>query len=139
MVRFVASVALVLSLAACDSQADLVSVNVSDLSHEADALVGTWDLITTTSPGMGAPPATVPVASGTETYVFGADGSVEHYRRGDLVEATTWTLRPAGPMYPGAPPSLVIGTRREYFGIDGDRLYFDDRPMDGSLAEYARR
>ena len=134
------ALAFAVALAACDlGGPSLADLNVSDLSHDADALVGTWDLVSTTSAGMTGPPTTVPAPAGLQSYVFAADGRAEVYREGVLSDATAWRLEPPGPTYPDAPPSLVVGERRLYFGIDGDRFYVDHRPADGPLYEYARR
>ena len=118
----------VVSFAACDSGTDLFSLDVSELSHDPDELVGTWDLVSFTSAGMvGEPVTTSPTRS--ESYRFEADGSAEITRDG-VSKPTVYTVESS---------SLRIEGGREFFGIDGDRLYFDARPMDGSLREFARR
>lgn len=132
--------ALTVALAACDTGGpDLVDLRVDNLSHDAAALVGTWDLVTSTSSGFGGPPTTAPAAAGTETITFRADGTVGIVRANLPMETTTWEVVPVGPAYPDAAPSLRIGDRSEYWGIDDDRLYFDRRPLDGDLSEYRRR
>lgn len=135
---------LALVLAACDSDGtDLRQVVVFELSHDRAALVGTWDLISVTSAGYGAPPATTPASAlgWTESYTFRADGTVDVFRDGQQVESTVYAVEDLPDS--GRTPLLRIGTetdyRREYFGIDGDRLYFDHRPSDGDLLEFARR
>lgn len=138
MPRFLLGIAALLALAACDTSDDdrLVNLRVDQLLHAEAALVGTWDLITSTDAGMMRPPTTLRAEAGTETYTFSADGTVVW--SGRFVESAegqssvTTTYRVEG-------TDLFIGSRREFFGIDGDRLYFDDRPVDGSLKEYARR
>ncbi len=142
MLRLTLFTALALVLAACDTgDPGPVSVDVSGLSHDAASLVGTWDLIRTTSSGYGSPVSTSPVPKGTATYTFRADGTVDIAREGELVESTVYAVEEL----PGSftSPLLRIGTetdyRREYFGVDGDRLYVDRRPSDGGLAEYRRR
>ena len=131
---------LALALTACDTDGpDLVDLRVDDLSHDAAALVGTWDLVTVTSSGFGGPPTTYPVAAGTETITFRTDGTVEIVRADGPDEITTYAVVPAGPAFPDAPPGLRIGDRSEAWGIDGDRLYFDSRSLDGDLSEYLRR
>ena len=78
------------------------------------------------------PPQTIEVQAEERTlYVFSSDGTVEVVRPGRPVESRTWDIEP--------PSHLRIGTLGMSFGIDGDRLYLDRRPMDGSLSEYARR
>ncbi len=129
---------LLLLLAACDT-GGLEALRLDALSHDATALVGTWDLTSITSDGQYGPAVTTPVPAGTETYTFRADATVTVERRVGPPTTTTWAVVPAGPGYPGAPPSLRIGDRSEYWGPDGDRLYFDDRPADGALSEYRRR
>ena len=130
-----------LGLVACDAgtERSLADLDVSALAHDADALIGTWDLVTTTSPGFVSPPATTPAPAGELTYTFAADGSAVVERNYAEPRQTTWRLEPAGPSFPGAPPRLVVDEGRHYFGVDGDRLYIDYRPMDGPLYEFARR
>ena len=134
----------VLALAACDSDGtDLLQLNVSELSHDPALVVGTWELVSVTSAGFGTPPTTTSASAldWKESYTFRADGRVEVYRDGQLEESTVWTVEtlPDGALS----PSLRIGTeteyRREYFVVTPTRLYFDHRPADGPLLEYARR
>lgn len=128
---------LALVAAACDTTTDLTRLNVGDLSHDPAALVGTWDLISQTSPGDGGPPTTAPVTGDQTSYTFDADGTARIAYSGETVE-TTWEVGRRGGLAK-VPPSLYLGTRQIRFGIDGDRLYFDSRIMDGPLQEFARR
>ena len=124
------ALAALLALAACDTPADLASIRLDALSHDPAALVGTWDLVSVTSSGFGGPVETVAVAPGTETYTFRADGTFEHVREGVAQATGTYEVEGA---------SLRLGDGARWFGIDGDRLYFDFRPMDGPLQAYRRR
>ena len=131
-----------LALAACDSDgADLLGLNVSELGHDPAMLAGTWELVSSTSAGYGALPTTTPVAPGTESLTFRADGTLEVYQNGRLSESTVWAIEELADVGPA--PLLRIGTeadyRRLFFGVTPTRLYFDGRPSDGNLAEYARR
>lgn len=122
---------LALTLAACDTVGSN-DVNIYELNHDADALVGNWELVRTTSSGQIGPPRTVAVGEGERTsYAFAADGTVDVIRSGLAAESRTWVVEP--------PSHLRIGASGMFFGIDGDRLYLDRRPMDGSLQEFARR
>ncbi|PAP75550.1 hypothetical protein [Rubrivirga marina] len=126
---------LALTLAACDTAGPVVDrddVNLYELNHDAGALVGNWELVRTTNSGQMGPPQTVAVGKGERTsYAFAADGTVDIVRPGRATESTTWVVEP--------PSHLRIGSLGMSFGIDGDRLYLDRRPMDGSLLEFARR
>ena len=128
-----------LVVAACDSNAD------SEWSQDPTALVGVWDLFSVTTSGFSFPAQTIPASptGRNETLTFRADGSAL-VQRDSTAEETTYevvtypfeyeegTFRQAA--------YLKIGEfRKENFGIDGDRLYFDDRPKDGDLREYRRR
>lgn len=112
--------------------------DLTDYAQDAEALVGTWDLFRTTTAGFRAPVETASVTAGTETYTFQADGMVERYRDGDLVEAEPYDVRDL----PHVGVLLHIGTEAEYrrvfFGVKEDRFYIDYRPSDGSLYEYRR-
>lgn len=144
-----ALLALALVLAACDSTAtvpdDLSRVDVTTLSHDPAALLGTWDLETSTTSGFtGEGPSTEP-ASG-ESLVFRASGAVEVYRVDDAGEATVVTLayRVARLDYDDGTqseaPVLFLDGRVVPFGIaDGGTLYLDDRPVDGDLRGYRRQ
>ena len=131
--RLLSLVALAALVTACDTGGpDLTDLRVDELSHDPAALVGSWDLVTVTSSGyMGAPQTVAVGEAERRSYVFSADGTVEVGRPGRSVESTTWAVEPPG--------HLQIGTLGMTFGIDGDRLYLDRRPMDGGLYEYARR
>lgn len=128
--------AALLSLAACDTGGPDDEFDPSAYSQDTEALVGTWDLFRTTTAGFGAPVETAPVAAGTETYTFRADGTMERYRDGALVEAAPYSVRDL----PLVGVRLQIGTetdyRRLFFGVKEDRFYIDYRPVDGSLYEY---
>ena len=129
------SLALLLTLAACDTgPVDLGALRVDALSQDPDALIGTWDLVSLTT----GDPVGTSAPRRTDTYTFRADGTATRVYDGGAPEETTWEVRYTGYLA-DAPPRLYIGDRSEYFGIDGDRLYFDDRPVDGPLSEYARR
>ncbi len=132
------SAALVLVLAACDSGLDLVDVDVSDLSHDAAALVGSWELATVTTPGYADPPETRP-ASYAERLTFRADGTARVEHDGE-VEETTYEVRRIeySNGTQSETPYLFLDTRTEAFGIDGDRFYIDTREVDGPLNEYRR-
>lgn len=135
--------AALLALAACDSAAT-DDVDVSDFSQDAAALVGTWDWeqsvyhnSVTGEPGVVRPRS----ASEAETYVFGVDGTVSVYRGGVLDRSDTYEVRrfTRSDGVQSSVPYLFIGSNVEWFGIDGDLLYFDDRASDGPLARYRRR
>lgn len=141
--RFVPLLALV-ALVACDAneagdQERLVALRVADLSHDADALVGRWDLVSTTSSGFGGPPTTTPYRGIRSGYTFRADGMVEYRATDGTIRSEPYAVVPAGPSTPDAPPSLKIGDTNQSWGIDGDRLYFDSRSFDGNLLEFLRR
>ena len=136
--------ALVLAFAACDT-AGLVGLRVDDLSKSPADLVGTWDLRSVTSSGFGGPATTRSAVDlgRSESYTFRADGTATRVSDGDSLE-TTWEVRTVPFEYEAGrfrdAVDLQIGERRRInFGVDGDRLYFDDRYRDGSLSEYARR
>lgn len=141
----------VLVLAACDTDAvgrDLTTLRVGDLSHDADALVGTWRLSTLTGPGDCGPPCqqTVPasVRGVSETLTFRAGGTFEQvrtYQGGEWEDAGTYEVRRIdyGNGTQSKDPVLFLNDSPESFGLDGDRLYLDDRPVDGELLEYVRR
>jgi hypothetical protein len=139
---------LALVFAACDTVGfvDRNEVNVYELTHDADALVGTWDLVTVTPSGecmgedctrtrpaeeLGQSARVTFRADGTATYVYGdwtlADGAFEvrYHAYGNGTQSDA--------------PQLYIGDERFNFGIDEDRLYFDDRYVDGPLLEFARQ
>ena len=123
--------ALLLTISACDAtRSGFVDLDVSTLSHDPAGLVGTWDLVSVTTPGDLAPPETFEARG--ETLTFRGDGTAVVVRDADRTE-TTWRVDPARPM------TLEIGARREYFGVDGDRLHFDSRPVDGPLRTFRRR
>ena len=61
MTRFSIALALVLTVAACDTGGpDRLGLVVDTLSHDAAALIGTWDLATTTTSGQLGPSMTTP-------------------------------------------------------------------------------
>ena len=133
-----------LALAACDAGHDLADLRIDGFSQDPEALVGTWDLISVTTPGQFEAPRTIPAEPGDETLAFRADGTLRIERDGRETDETTWAVV----VYPFEYEEgrfrdaayLQIGEhRKESFGVDGDRLYFDDRPRDGGLHEYARR
>ena len=150
MTRALAAAALVFSLAACDTFAgrDLTDLRVGDLSQDPAALVGTWELETITGSGecrsecFGTVPASDRQTS--ERLTFTADGTFEQ-----VVRAQRSEWRQAGPYEvrrieygngtQSERPVLFLDGRPVEFGTDGDRLYVDDRPVDGDLREYHRR
>lgn len=131
----------VVALTACDTAATepVESLDPSEFSQDAEALVGTWDLFRTTTAGFGAPVQTASVAGGTETYVFRTDGTMKRFYEGVLVEEAPYDVRDI----PLIGVRLHIGTetdyRRVFFGVSEDRFYIDYRPSDGSLLEYRRQ
>ena len=142
-----------LAVAACDTAADgpnLDDVDVSELSHDGAALVGTWDLARVSNPGdcAGQCPGTRTAAEAgwSARYVFRADGTAEYRSghgtaRGETVVAGPYAVRYRE--YDNGTrrdtPLIAFDGRWIVFGIDGDRLYTDDRPVDGELLEFARR
>lgn len=127
--RRLALLSALLAVAACDARTDVLDVDVNGLSHDPAALVGSWDLVSRTTSGYLSPPATRP--AGGEAYTFAADGTAVVERDGQPAETTTWEVARTS--------TLSVGGRSEFFGVDGDRLYFDSRPMDGELLEFVRR
>ncbi|WP_412069357.1 hypothetical protein [Rubrivirga sp. IMCC43871] len=144
-----ALVALALVLAACDTTApvapdDLSRVDVTTLSQNARALVGTWNLETSTTSGQMGTPTTLRATG--ESLVFREGGSVEIHRRDDGGEATVVTLDyRVGPLdysdeTQSEAPVLFLDERVVPFGIaDGSTLYLDDRPVDGDLRGYRKQ
>ena len=114
---------------------------MSTLSHDVEALVGTWDLATVTPSGECLGEDCTRTRSAAEAgqsarFVFRADGTATYTSDG--------TTRSEGPFglvrrEPGDVPRLAIGDDRYDFGIDGDRLYIEYRYLDGPLLEFARR
>ena len=131
---------LALALAACDSA---LADDPSDATQDPALLVGTWDLLSVTTSGYGAPVTTTPVAEldETATYTFRADGTVDVLRDGALVESTTYAVEVLAGVDPQ--PLLRIGTETDYrhlfFGVTESRFYIDHRPYDGDLLTFARR
>ncbi len=151
MTRVLAAAVLVLSLAACDSDGadrDLTALRVGDLSQDPAALVGTWELATLTGSGecLGDCQRTVPASARqrSETLTFSADGTFEQ-----VAFVQRAMMRREGPYevrridYDNGTQSedsvLFLDGRPESFGLEGDRLYFDDRPVDGELSEFVRQ
>ena len=143
MTRSLLATAVLLSLVGCDSAGPLdpLEVNVHELSQDPAALVGTWDLTTETTSGQLGPPVTVPVTRFVSMLAFLEDGTFERSDAAGVVETSTWEVRriPRNDGVPGTVGILYIGDRRESFGVEGDQLFFDSRPMDGPLLEYRRR
>lgn len=130
-----------LAVAACDRGGpdSLVDLRVDDLSHHPGALVGRWDLVSVTSSGYGGPPTTTSYRGLRQGYVFRGDGTAEVWDGTGATRVESYAVVSAGPAYPDAPPSLRVGDWSLYWGLDGDRLYVDHRPLDGGLYEYLRR
>ena len=133
-----------LTLVACDTNEAgdperLVNLRVDDLVHDAEGLIGRWDLVSTTSSGYGGPPATTPYRGIRLGYTFRTDGMVEYRDLSGTIRVEAYAVVPPAPSTPDAPPSLSIGDESIYWGRDGDRLYFDSRPLDGNLLEFLRR
>lgn len=147
---------LVLGLAACDTLAsggarpgvpDRTDVDVLDLSHDATALPGTWDLVTVTPSGEclgdGCSGTRTAEAAGLEARLtFRADGTAEYRYGGDVFADGVYAVRPR--VYENGTqsevPHLLIGDREYVFGLDGDdRLYLEFRYVDGDLLEFERR
>ncbi|WP_412061503.1 hypothetical protein [Rubrivirga sp. IMCC45206] len=146
--RAFALVATALLLAACDTTSpgvpdDLSGLDVSTLSHDPAALVGTWALETSTTSGQVGTPTTQP-ASG-ERLVFRENETIEIYRLVDG-ESTVVTVpyRVGRVDYGNGTqsdvPVLFLGERIVPFGIaDGNTLYLDDRAVDGDLRGYRKQ
>ena len=150
MTRAVALAALALSLAACDTFAgrDLTDLRVGDLSQDPAALVGTWELATLTGSGecLGECRQTVPASARgvAETLTFSADGTFEQVATFQQTETTRegpYAVRRIdyGNGTQSDRPALFLDGQPEDFGLEGDRLYLDNRPADGELREYRRR
>ena len=143
--RLIALVSL-LAVAACDtSGAARLDIDTAKLSQDPAALVGTWDLVSITTSGFSFPAQTFPVSrsGSSETLVFRDDGSARVQRDSTAEETTyevvTYPFEYAEGRFRQAAYLRIGEFRKESFGIDGDRLYFDDRPKDGDLREYRRR
>ena len=130
-----------LAVAACDTGgAD--PFDRANLSQDPAALVGTWDLAFSTNSGEWGPPVrrSVSTLGYTETYAFRADGTFERASDGETVQSGRYEVRRYE--FEGRPteiPYLFLDGRSRWFGIAGDRLFFDYRIMDGDLREYRRR
>ena len=137
-----ALLSVLLAFSACDTAQDDDLLDGLDLTQDPAALVGTWDLSATQSSGEMGPPV-VTRGSGlrfTDTYSFRADGTYEHVYGGGTVHSGRYEVRRYE--FEGRPteiPYLFLDGDSRWFGIAGDRLFFDDRPVDGDLREYARR
>lgn len=120
---------------------DRNGVDVSALSHDTDALVGTWDLVTITPSGecIGADCTRTRPASEfgqSARLTFRADGTSTYiYNEEVLAEGSYSTFA----REPDDIPVLQFGAGLRTFGIDGDRLYLDDRIVDGPLLEFERQ
>ncbi|PAP81523.1 hypothetical protein B1759_09420 [Rubrivirga sp. SAORIC476] len=143
MLRLLPVLALfVLVASGCDTAApDRNGIDVTALGHDADALVGTWDLVTVTPSGecMGEDcTRTRPAEEVGQSarLVFRADGTAT-YTSNETVSAEG-NYRVSAPE-PGDSPRLTIGDARYVFGIDRDRLYIEHRYLDGPLLEFRRR
>lgn len=142
MVRFCLLVAVLVVASGCDTGApDRNRVDIHTLSHDADALVGTWDLVTVTPSGecMGEGCThTRPAAEVGQSarLVFRADGTATYTSDETvLAEGSYGVSTPES----GDTPRLLIGDARLVFGVDGDRLYLEYRYVDGPLLEFRRR
>ncbi len=140
---------LALILVACDTVGPVVDrtdVNIYELTHDADALVGTWDLVSVTPSGecMGencTRTRSAEEAGQSARVTFRTDGTAT-YTSDDHTRAEG-AYRVAYRRYENGTlshaPRLYIGEQGYDFGIDGDRLYFEYRFVDGPLLEFARR
>ena len=141
--RLLSGLALVLALGACDTTADLAEVDVRDLSQDPAALVGTWEWEGSTYyyTVSGEPVTETPASTGsTERYTFRGDGTVEIVRdRAVRTEAYEVRRLTYGNGTESDTPHLFLGGRPTPFGVDGRRLYIDDRAVDGPLSQYRKR
>ena len=142
--RLLSGLALVLALGACDTTAELAEVDVRDLSQDPAALVGTWEWEGSTYfyTVSGEPVAQTPASTdSTETLAFRTDGFVEIVQRGEVAAVEAYEIRRLayGNGTESDTPHLFVGGRPTPFGIDGRRLYIDDRAVDGPLSQYRKR
>jgi len=130
------------ALPACDTVGsgllDPQEVRLSELSQDPAALVGTWQLATVTPSGECytencTRTRSAAEAGWSERIVFRVDGMAEVFRNGVAGEAVAYRVDSETP-----PARLVLGARRELFGVAGDQLFLDDRYIDGSLLEFRR-
>lgn len=147
--RFVVLSLLALTLAACDTVGLVVDrneINVLQLSHDADALVGTWDLVTVTPSGECTGEdctrtRTAEEIGWTARVTFRTDGTATYTSDGSTRAEGTYRVvyRRYGNGALSDVPLLYIGEQNYNFGIDGDRLYFEHRYVDGPLLEFERQ
>lgn len=160
-----ASLALLLGLTACDtasparvtSDLDLLTPEVIDwrtLSQDPDALVGTWDWVSSIGaegfiPGEDGPTfgevVLTPESTGrTETWIFRADGTATILTNGEVTFERAYQVRGRGPNDEGTEDPYVSiqfesGGYGLDFGTDGDVLILDDMAVDGPQSRYRRR
>ncbi|WP_420455900.1 hypothetical protein [Rubrivirga sp.] len=150
MPRLVFGLAVVLSLAACDTDGagllDPQEVNVSALSQDPARLVGAWELATVTPSGecIGEDCTRTRSAAAvgrSERLVFEADGMAEVICDGAPARRVAYRVEPVeyGDGTQSEIPYLFVDSRAELFGVTGDQLFLDNRPVDGELREYRRR
>ena len=132
-----------LGIVGCDSMGP---VDFDSLSHDPEALVGTWDLVGEWSYGRtGSRDEDDPRELGWhETWTFSADGTAEL-----VIDSETYS-RAVPSTYEiveraGRRPFLLIGSESAeggwgyWFGIDGDRLVLLDRQIADSPEQVYRR
>ena len=142
---------LALGLAACDTVGSAVpvdrnDVDVSRLAHDADALVGTWDLVTVTPSGECAGEGCTRTRTADELgrsarVTFRTDGTATYVSDGRTRAEGAYHV--AYRRYDGGTlsdvPVLTIGEETIFFGLDGAHLYFEYRYLDGPLLEFERQ
>ncbi len=141
ILRF-ALLSVVRALSACDASQAEDLLDGLELTQDSAALVGTWDLVATQSSGEGGPPVVTRGADlrFTSTFTFRTDQTFEYVSDGEVTQSGGYEVRryEVGGRLTEI-PYLFLNGDREWFGIAGDRLFFDRRIMDGELREYARR
>ena len=150
MIRLSLLVAVILIATGCDTVGtagvpNRTGVDVSTLSHDTDALVGTWVLVTVTPSGecMGEGCSDTRSAAEAEMMAeiaFSDDGTAVFAINGNVFADGPFEVRPLefdnGTQT--EEPYLIIDDQSFLFGVDGDHLYLDDRYVDGPLLEFER-
>lgn len=148
MRRLVVLSTLLFAVAACDTvgPVDRTNVDVSTLSQDGSALLGTtWGLVTITPSGecVGencSATRTAQEAGQSALIEFRADGRGTFTYDGAVLAEGDYDVRYRE--YSNGTrsdlPLLFIGGESFNFGLDGDRLYVDDRYLDGPLLEFQR-
>lgn len=156
--RGLATLSLVLLLAACDTTGiDPVSstpdptlgsdpIDLSTLSQDAKALIGVWEWMESVSyfTASGEPVRVTPESTGrTVRWMFSETGRAYYYENGELVRETTYEVRQRsyGNGQTDALPSIQFGDDGYGldFGIEGDMLVLDSRPVDGPQSRFKRK